>query len=161
MKRIFAAALLSLAVAASASAATTTPPTVYQGDLFVASLTGSCSTHNLGDSFQAIYAPFGLPGNSTTTDQLAIFGVKVGARRVQPTEGGSLNGATSIDALAINIQANVNQNSGITGNTYTITSPILATTSTVNILISAPGFDTNCAATLQGALALRPGKLPN
>ncbi len=171
MKRTLAAAALSLAMAASASAATATRPAIWQGDMFIASVSTSASasgpcTVNLGYLGQAIYAPANV-GSNGATDQLAIFepknGPKGGGHQVQPTPPATtLNGATSFDWLHIDFQAGATPTAGVTGQSFTITpSPISATTQTVNISISMPNYNPNCDVTLQGALALRPGKLPN
>ncbi|MGO9485129.1 MAG: hypothetical protein ACLPX9_11180 [Rhodomicrobium sp.] len=173
MKRtLTAAAALSLAMAASASAATTTPPSIWQGDMFIATLatsasaSGPCTGVNLGYLGQAIYAPANV-GSNGVTDQLAIFepknGPKGGGHQVQPTPPATtLNGATSFDWLHIDFQAGATPSAGVTGQTFTITpSSISATTQTVNISISMLNYNPTCDVTLQGALALRPGTLPN
>ncbi|MGO9485130.1 MAG: hypothetical protein ACLPX9_11185 [Rhodomicrobium sp.] len=167
MKRIFAAAVLSLATAASASAAAKAP-TIWQGDLFVASVTSACSGINLGYFGQAIYAPAGLPGNSTT-DQLVIFtpangaDPRFGAMQFAPLNGGTLNGATSVAIWSIDNQAGVHQKQGTLSTPMAI-SPSNISANTQTVTVSVTNFDvgnSGCAVNFQGALALRPGKLPN
>ncbi len=160
MKRTFAAAALSLATVASANAATK-PPTVWQGDLFISSLAGSCPSgkFNVGDTVQAIYAPGGLPGN-ITVDQLAVFSIKLGATQFQPTVGATLNGATSGTGWWIDTGGSAGQAVDFRGSIAISPPNVSSTTQTVGISMT-PQFGADCTVTFQGVLALRPGKLAN
>lgn len=161
MKRIFAAAILSLATAAAANAATA--PTIWQGDVFITSFTGPCSTYAGATVGQAIYAPAGLSGNGTN-DQLALFLTQGAAHQAQPAGSATtFNGATTLNWLDITKLASINRQTGMTGELITITPAATSTTQTVTVSISKlmAAYGDGCFATMQGALSVRPGNLPN
>ncbi len=163
MKHTIAAVILSLATTAPANAAaTTTPPTIWQGDIFAASVSTSCSGISVGDYFgQAIYAPGGLPGNSST-DQLAVFGAKAQANQWQPATGSTLSGAKSFNSWNIDNLAEVTSKQNTSGPSFKITpSTISSNTPTVTLTASKNNFNniTGCDVTFKGALGKRPGTL--
>ena len=166
MKRTFAAAAISLAMAASASAATKTP-TVWQGDLFITMLSGTCSGVSVGYLAQAIYAPAGLPGNASV-DQLALFPPvnaadgSGGPQQLQPAVGTTISGATSFNGWWIGNQAQAVQiTNGETPLRFTVAPSTISATSTPVVILSGTRTVPSCTLTFQGALALRPGTLPN
>jgi hypothetical protein len=72
MKSTLTATAIAIAMTAAPAAST---PTVWQGDMFIKTASSACSTAgtNVGDFSQVIFAPKGLPGNSTSSDQIAVF----------------------------------------------------------------------------------------
>ena len=166
MKYTITAVILSLATAAPASAAATTPPTIWQGDIFVASATSSCTTVTVGNRFaQVIYAPANLPGNGGT-DQIAVFsdGPKNQAVQWQPVPGPTLNGATSFNIWHIDNLAEVIQSQNTSGPTFTIKpSTISSNTGPITFTLTSNNFNntTGCDVTFKGALGKRPGTLPD
>jgi hypothetical protein len=157
MKYTLTTAALVLAMTAAADAAT-----LWQGDMFISTATSACSSvgTNAGDFVQAVFAPKKLQGNSTTSDQFAIFRPRGSAAQIVP-KSGTLNGATTFTLTVIE-NAAVHTISETTSPITVSPATITATTPTVTITWAQAGWDTTgCNVTLQGILARRPGSLPN
>ncbi len=158
MKCTLAATAIVLATAAAANAAT-----LWQGDLFITTASNGCPSlgTNVGDFAQVIFAPQGLPGNST--DQLSAFFPRGAATQIEPASGGSLNKATSYNLTNIDLNnANTATVPQSALNIKVTPYPVKAG-NVVTISFSIANFYSSnnaCSVTLSGTLIQRPGNLP-
>ncbi len=157
MKKTITAAV-AFATAAINAASCAYGQTVWQGDMFATKASAGCPFH-VGNSIQGIYAPMGLPGNSTTQDQLVMFFEQRGLNQMVPASGGTLNGATKLNYIGMGDDGNgAGQWTGTTG---TITVSPYPVTAGAPVTISIPDDSASpgstCTMSFSGVLVPQPG----
>ncbi len=160
MKKTITASAVAFAAAAINAASCAYGQTVWQGDMFITKAPAGCPFH-IGDSVQGTYAPMGLPGNSTSQDQLAIFSARFGASQFVPASGGTLNGATKLNDVDIGKDGSGGGLTTPTSGTITVSPHPVTAGAPVAISIPDLAGSSTCTISFSGVLVPQPGTSPN
>jgi hypothetical protein len=153
---------ITLAVGVSAASKAQTP-TVWQGDLFLTTVTPQCTPDgiNVDNFYVSVYRPNIAPPPPNQADEALTLVSPRSAFLLETTATGkTLRGKVSANGIAISSRATVSSNpSGPTTVALTITpakitasTPVVQIKGTINNLFNIAG----CNVSVVGALGLRP-----
>jgi hypothetical protein len=134
-------------------------PAVWQGDLFVTTITSTCASEDVtavGDFYRSVYRPnIAPPPDSQAKEALSLVGTR-NAFILEAT-GKTLRGKASANTLVIFSRAEVGSSTTtvdlkITPTKITPSTPSVEITGTINNYFD----NTGCNITVVGALGLRP-----
>jgi hypothetical protein len=159
--RFAAAAVLALAALATAGQAqAASEPQVWQGTVFVESVTGACTTAgvtSVGDYYTMVYRPI-IPGSQTGPEGLTFIGARAGQAWYTLSATASFSSPAVANILALYSHATSTFAASTGGYSLTILpAPIATNTPTVTITGMLSNFwDTSgCNVTISAALAAR------
>jgi hypothetical protein len=158
--RFKAAAILGMTALAAATQAWATEPQVWQGTVFIDSVTGACTTANVaavGDYYTMVYRPI-IAGSQTGPEGLTFIGARDGQAWYTLSDSASFKSAAEANILTLGSHATSDFATSAGGYSLTILpEPIGLTTPTVTItgLLSNFWDVSGCNVTISAALAAR------